>query len=224
MTVLAIAHRAGNDLSALQTAVELGVDVLEADVRVRGPHLEVRHSKHLRPLPVLWDTGPDGLELGPTWAPQLRLHALLAALEVGHPALMLDLKGPGKVGARVADVVHAREPETPVLICSRWWPGVDAFADRPWARPVLTARNAVELRRLRRRVRGRRRPYGVSVHRSLLSPGVTAELREHVELVMTWGVNDVDLLNDVVDRGVNGVISDSGEVLRAVLEARTAQR
>ena len=54
MTLLAVAHRAGNDLSALRTAVELGVDVLEADVKVRGPHLEVRHSKHLRPLPWLW--------------------------------------------------------------------------------------------------------------------------------------------------------------------------
>ena len=219
MTVLAVAHRAGNDLQALRTAVELGVDVLEADVRVRGPRLEVRHSKHLRPFPVLWDHGAQGLELTHTRVPQLELDALLHALEVDHPALMLDLKGPFRVGERVADVVHRREPQTAVLVCSRWWPGVDAFADRPWARPVLTARNRVELVRLLRRVRTRP-PYGVSVHRSLLAPAVVAQLRERVELVMTWGVNDLGLLREVVDVGVNGVISDSAEVLAEVLAHR----
>jgi hypothetical protein len=31
----------------------------------------------------------------------------------------------------------------------------------------------------------------VSLHGSLLSAAVVAELRERVELVMTWGVNDL---------------------------------
>ncbi|TAL23950.1 MAG: glycerophosphodiester phosphodiesterase [Frankiales bacterium] len=220
MTLLAVAHRAGNDLAALRTAVELGVDVLEADVKVRGPYLEVRHSKHLRPLPWMWDSGPDGLEWTHTRVPQLQLDALLEALEVGHPTLMLDLKGPGRVGAKVADVIHAREPQVPFLVCSRWWPGLDAFADRPWARPLLTARNRAELALLRRRVRGTHQPYGVSLHPSLLTPQVVAELRDAVELVMTWGVNDLGLLRRVVDLGVNGVISDSPEVLQAVLARR----
>lgn len=218
--MLAVAHRAGNDLAALRTAVELGVDVLEADVRVRGPHLEVRHSKHLRPLPWLWDSGPDGLEWTHTRVPQLKLDALLEAMEVGHPTLMLDLKGPGRVGAKVADVVHAREPQTPILVCSRWWPGLKAFDDRPWARQLLTARNRVELARLRRRVRGPRKPHGVSLHPSLLTAEVVAELRGAVELVMTWRVNDHEMLRRVVDLGVNGVISDSPEVLESVLAHR----
>ncbi len=220
MTLLAVAHRAGNDLSALRTAVELGVDVLEADVRARGALLEMRHSKQLRPFPVLWDSGPGGLELAHTRAPQLQLDALLAALEVGHPMLMLDLKGPGRVGARVADLVHAAEPATDVLVCSRWWPGLDAFADRPWARPVLTARNTVELARLLRRVRRGRVPYGVSLHGSLLTAPVVAELRGLVQLVMTWGVNDLVALERVTSLGVNGVISDDADVLRAVLAQR----
>ncbi len=220
MTLLAVAHRAGNDLAALRTAVELGVDVLEADVHARGALLEVRHSKHLRPLPVLWDSGPGRLELVHTRTPQLQLDALLAALEVGHPMLMLDLKGPGRVGARVADLVHAAEPATDVLVCSRWWPGLDAFADRPWARPVLTARNALELARLRRRVRRGPVPYGVSLHGSLLTAPVVAELRERVELVMTWGVNDLATLDRVAALGVTGVISDDADVLRAVVAQR----
>jgi len=219
VTLLAVAHRAGNDLSALLPAVALGVDVLEADVHVRGGLLEVRHSKHLRPLPVLWDRGTAGVELTRASAPQLELAAVLAALD-GRTTVMLDLKGPGRVGARVADLVHAAEPSTDVLVCSRWWPGLDAFADRPWARPVLTARNALELARLQRRLRRGRVPYAVSLHGSLLTVPVVAELRGQVELVMTWAVNDLGALDRVASLGVNGVISDNAEVLRAVVAQR----
>ena len=219
MTLLAVAHRAGNDLTALRAAVELGVDVLEADVHVRAGRLEVRHSKHLRPLPVLWDRGPAGLELRRTSAPQLELDALLAALD-GTTAVMLDLKGPGRVGARVAEVVHAAAPRAPVLVCSRWWPGLDAFAGLPGVRPVLTARTPLELRGLHRRLAGGRGPYGVSLHRTLLTPAVVADLRDRVEVVMTWGVNDLSLLAHAVDLGVNGIISDEAEVLRRVVARR----
>ena len=220
VTLLAIAHRAGNDLTALRTAVELGVDVLEADVHARAGRLEVRHSKHLRPLPVLWDRGTAGLELTRASAPQLELAAVLAALD-GRTTVMLDLKGPGKVGARVAELVHAARPAAPVLACSRWWPGLDALGGLPWVRPVLTARTPLELLRLRRRVAGGRRPYGVSLHRSLLTAPAVAQLRERVEVVMTWGVDDLEALDRVVGMGVNAVISDEADVLRSVLARRS---
>jgi glycerophosphoryl diester phosphodiesterase len=219
VTLLAVAHRAGNDLGALRTAVELGVDVLEADVHVRASRLEVRHSKHLRPLPVLWDRGPGGLELTSTSVPQLELAAVLRALD-DRTSVMLDLKGPGRVGARVAELLHTAAPHSRLLVCSRWWPGVDAFSALPWVHPVLTARSRAELLRLRRRVAGSGRPHGVSVHLSLLTPEVVGVLRSSVELVMTWGVNDLDTLDRVVDLGVNGVISDEAEVLQAVLARR----
>jgi glycerophosphoryl diester phosphodiesterase len=130
---------------------------------------------------------------------------------------MLDLKGPGAVGLHTAEAVHLRVPEKPVLVCSRWWPGLNAFRDRSWARPILTARNRAELLRLRRRVR-RSAPYGVSVHRSLLSPALVEELHERVERVLTWPVNDDEALEQVLRAGVSGVISDEREVLRSVLE------
>jgi glycerophosphoryl diester phosphodiesterase len=216
---LAIAHRAGNDLAALRVAVDLGVDVLEADVHVRAGRLEVRHSKHLRPLPVLWDRGPGGLELTRTSAPQLELDALLRALD-GTTAVMLDLKGAGRVGARVAELVRALSPAAPLLVCARWWPSVDACAALPAVRPVLTARTPTELRRLQRRIDAGRRPYGVSLHRSLLTVADVPRLREQVEVVMTWGVDDLAALTEVVDLGVNGVISDEVDVLRSVLVDR----
>ena len=81
---------------------------------------------------------------------------------------------------------------------------------------MLSARSRVDLARLLARVRSGRPPYGVSLHGSLLSGPVVGELRERVERVMTWGVEDTGALRRVTDLGVNGVISTNPEVLTAV--------
>lgn len=213
MTVLAIAHRAANSLAGLQAASAAGADVVEGDVHSSRGRLEMRHSKALGPLPWLWDRGP--WELTPRSVVQLQLAELLQA-SLGGATLMLDLKGVGPVGRRTAQLLHQRLPDRPVIVCSRWWPAVDAFAGAAWVRPVLSARNRVELERLRVRLRRDRPPYGVSVHRSLLTAELVAALRERVELVMTWSVDDLASLEQLVGIGVNGVISNSSEVLRAV--------
>lgn len=203
--VLAVAHRAGNDRAALQRASALGVDVIEADVRISGGGLQVIHERPPR-------RAPDGV---PRWW----LQQLLDAAAAGT-TLMLDLKGAGRIGSRVADAVDAAGPASPVLICGRWWPSVDSVARRPWARPLLSAGNRRELALLSRRVRGPRRPYGVCVHRTLLTPPVVRDLRAGVEQVFTWPVGDLAALSSVLEMGVTGVISDDERVLQAVVQTR----
>lgn len=212
MTVLAVAHRAGNSLAGLRAALDLGADVIEADVhRYRG-RLEVRHLKTMGPLPLLWDRW----ELVPASAPRLGLAELLGAVEHGTP-FMLDLKGRHSgAGHAVARHLHEHAPGRPVLVCSRYWPALTSFAALPWARTVLSARNRVELAALATRLRTGRAPYGVSVHRSLLDRDVVARLHERVEVVMTWPVNDEAALEAVLAAGVTGVISDEAEILRLV--------
>ena len=217
MTLLAIAHRAGNSLTALQAAARAGADVVEADVHSSRGRLEVRHSKALGPLPWLWDRQP--WQLTPRSLPLLQLAELLEAMP-GEAPLMLDLKGVGRVGPRTAEALHARLPGTPVLVCSRWWPSVDAFAAAPWASVVLSARTPRELALLQRRLRRDGTAHGVSLHRSLLSARAVAELRSQVEVVMTWAVDDLDALDEVVALGVNGIITNEVEVLRAVAAQR----
>lgn len=217
MSLIAVAHRAGNSLAALRAAADVGVDVVEADVHAASGRLEVRHSKSLGPLPWLWDRGP--WELTPRSVDQLHLPELLDQL-VPDATLMLDLKGISPVGQRTAELLHERRPDAPVLVSSRWWPSVEPFFALDWALPVLSVRNRPELARLRRRVRRGRPPYAVCLHGSLLSAPVVAELRERVEVVMSWGVNDESTLERVVDLGVTGIISDNPEVLRSI----TAQR
>jgi glycerophosphoryl diester phosphodiesterase len=218
---LAIAHRAGNSLEALHQAVALGADVIEADVHAYRGNLEVRHLKTLGPLPFLWDTW----ELVPASRPRLGLRELLTAAREGT-TFMLDLKGRHPTAGRsVARALHEHAPGRPVIVCSRYWPALDAFADLPWCKVVLSARTRAELTRLRERLRspGEPAPYGVSIHRSLLTEPLVAELHSRVEVVMTWPVNDETALQGVLDLGVTGVISDELDIVRAVLAARSSE-
>jgi DNA-binding NarL/FixJ family response regulator len=213
---LAIAHRAGNSLAGLRSANRLGVDVVECDVHRHRGRLEVRHLKTAGPLPFLWDRW----ELASASAPRLGLQELLEAEEHGA-VVMLDLKGRRLATARaVAESLDRLAPGRPLLVCGRFWPGVEELAALPTVRPVLSARNKVELARLRRRLAtpgGPPPPYGVSVHRSLLDREVVAELHRSVEVVMTWPVDDPEALAAALDMGVSGVISEDPEVLAEVL-------
>jgi glycerophosphoryl diester phosphodiesterase len=213
---LAIAHRAGNSLAGLHAANELGVDVIECDIHHHRGRLEVRHLKTAGPLPFLWDRW----ELAPASAPRLGLRELLEADRHGT-TFMLDLKGRGtKVGPAVARLLHDSGHHRPVVVCGRHWPDVEAMAELDYVRPVLSARNARELAALRDRLT-RRTFHGVSVHRSLLDAEVVTRLRRHVEVVMTWPINDLEWLDRMGEIGANGIISDEPAVLAELLRRRT---
>lgn len=209
---LAIAHRAGNSLTALHSAVEVGADVIECDIHHHRGELEVRHLKTAGPLPFLWDKW----ELVPASAPRLGLRELLVAADHGT-VFMLDLKGRRPaVGLEVARLLRELTPERPVIVCSRYWPAVESFASVDWVRRVLSARNRAELALLRSAVRSAS-AYGVSVHCSLLTAELVAELHESVEIVMSWPINDPSALDAILAVGVSGVISDEPAILRELL-------
>ena len=219
--VLAIAHRAGNSLTGLRTAMELGADIIEADVHSYRGRLEVRHLKTMGPLPWLWDKW----ELRSARAPRLGLTELLQAADRGV-TFMLDLKGTDReVGEAVVRRLHITAPGHPVLVCTRHWPALRPFESTPWVRRIHSARNPAELAPLLASARPEmeQREYGVSVHRSLLTPAVVAALHERVEVVMTWPVNDDAALQAVLGfsgSGTIGVISDENVVLSRLLSTR----
>lgn len=219
MSVLAIAHRAGNSLAGLHAANELGVDVIECDVHEHRGRLEVRHLKTAGPLPLLWDRW----ELAPASAPRLGLDELMRADEHGT-TFMLDLKGRRTAAARsVARFLHHGGHHAPVLVCGRWWPSVETVAELPFVRPVLSARTRGELTRLRRRLEVGPPVHGVSVHRTLLDSQVVAELHRYVGLVMTWPVNTSRALETALSMGVTGIISDEAAVLDDLMRRRRAE-
>jgi glycerophosphoryl diester phosphodiesterase len=215
VSTVAIAHRAGNSLAGLHEANVLGVDVIECDIHHHRGRLEVRHLKTAGPLPFLWDRW----ELASASAPRLGLQELLEADRHGT-TFMLDLKGWGTgVGAAVSQLLHERGHDRPVMVCGRHWPDVEALARLEHVWPVLSARRPRELAALAHRLPGRSF-HGVSVHRSLLDAEVVSRLRRHVQLVMSWPINDVPSIDRMIGMGVEGIISDEPAVLAEVLRRR----
>lgn len=216
MRALAIAHRAGNSLAGLHAANLLGVDVIECDVHRHRDRLEVRHLKTAGPLPFLWDRW----ELASARSPRLGLRELLEADRHGT-TFMLDLKSRSpSVGTAVAQLLHEVAGHHAVLVCGRRWPTVERVAELAFVHAVLSARNRLELSRLRARLADGPGVHGVSVHRSLLTEDLVAELRDRVEVVMSWPVDDPDTLRRTLAMGVNGIISNEPEVLAAVVHDR----
>jgi glycerophosphoryl diester phosphodiesterase len=220
-SVLAIAHRAGNSLADLRQAIDLGADVIEADVNNYQGRLEIHHLKTMGPLPWLWDRW----ELHSVKAPRLGLAELLRAAGDGV-TFMLDIKGKdAATGQLVAQQLHAHAPERPVLVCSRYWPVLTAFESIPWVRILRSARNRTELAPLLAQAPppAGRRGYGASVHRSLLTSDVVSRLHDRLDVVMTWPINDDAALEQVLglrQTGTVGVISDEPAVLRRLLATR----
>ncbi|MEU8223679.1 glycerophosphodiester phosphodiesterase [Kribbella sp. NPDC048915] len=193
---LVIAHRAGNDLTTLRAALDGGADLVEADIHAYRGRLEVRHHKTLGPW-FLWER--HELVRRRT-VPQV--DELLAAA-AGDPRLMLDLKG---IHPRLVPRLAAVLPDTPITVCTQHWWMLSAFRHLPHVRVVLSAGSRRGVQRLRHRLRRGAPPYGVCVHRRLLTPQLVAELRQAAEVVFTWPV-DTDQDRDHASRlRVDGVI------------------
>ncbi len=212
---LAIAHRAANDLHRLRAAESLGADYLECDVWLYQDRMEVRHEKTIGRLPIRWDRW--SLEWrGP---PRLVLEQLVAAWR-GPGALLLDLKGrderlPGRVLQAVGDAAG----EVPFGVTARTWRLLEPFAEMPGVATFPSAGGARNIDALLRL--GRRDHWtGIAIHRKLLSAAVVEQLHELAPLVTTWPVNDIETYESVMGYGVDGVTSDSLDVLAHVLSER----
>lgn len=213
--MLAVAHRAGNDLAVLQEAARLGADVIEADLHLHRGRLEVRHQKSLGPLPWLWDRW----ELYPADLERMLLDHLLDALPAGQ-AVMLDLKGIGRVGPAALRHLEERAVEHPLLVCARYWPSALAFADAPWARVLLSARGRTEIARLRRRLRTSPAPYGVSLHLSMLTPRLVDEIQSAGSLILSWPIDDAASLTRARALGIDGAITKDLGIVRELATRR----
>ncbi|MFG1625345.1 glycerophosphodiester phosphodiesterase [Kribbella sp. NPDC049227] len=207
---LVVAHRAGNDPGTLRSALELGADLVEADVHAYRGRLEIRHHKTLGPW-WLWDRGEL---VRRTEVRLLEIRELLASVD-GDPRLLLDLKGiHPRLAARLATVLTEVMPTSTVTVCTQHWWMLSAFRDLTNVRLVLSAGSRRGLRRVRSRLRGRP-AYGVCVHRRLLTPEIVTELRRGAEVVFTWPVDTDDALAEARRLGVDAVIGKNLSILVA---------
>jgi glycerophosphoryl diester phosphodiesterase len=208
-----VAHRAGNDVHRLRLVEALGVELVEADVRLFRGRAEVRHLKTMGPLPILWDRW----KLGNPFAPRLLLGDLLGGL-ASTTEIMLDLKGRDvRLSRLVLEALAARGRGAPrVTICARSRGLLEPFRGEAGVRAVLSVGNKRQLREFSRRADAGRLD-GVSVHERLLDATTVRQLAEHADVVMVWPVRTVQQARRLLSWGVNGLITDEPEALLGVV-------
>lgn len=199
-----VAHRAGNDLGRLRAAEAARVGLIEADVRLFRGRAEIRHLKSVGPLPLFWDRWA----IAAPWRRRLTVAELLAC-SGERTELMLDLKGPRRRLSRlVLDALDVYLGRRRVTVCARSWRLLEPFEGLP-VRRIHSVGSRRQLRDLLRRDT----LDGVSIHERLLDASVVAELRRVATVVMTWPVNDARRAAELLDLGVDGLITDRPDAL-----------
>jgi hypothetical protein len=218
--LLAIAHRTPATRERCAALSAAGATVFEIDVQAIGDDLVVSHYLPVHPL--LPRVRRDRRRF--TVRRRGRVEAALADTVSSLPAgaeILLDLKvdrGPA-AHALVEHIAAAGPDPARCYASTKGWatlPALAAAGYRTWRTigdpAALTAALAMpELP-----------DDAVTVKHTLLTAEVVARLRERVPRVMTWTVNDPVRARDVIGYGVDGVTTDSVEVLRLVSGHGTA--
>ncbi len=243
-TVLAFAHRGGalhpdapgpeNTLKAFEHAVALGYRYLETDVHATSDGVLLAfHDPTLLRL-----TGRAGRLAEATYAalgtvlvdgrePIPRLSDLLEAFPEAR--FNVDLKSPG-AARPMADLVRSTRCHDRVCVGSFSEPTLRRFR-RLVDRPVATSRGVlavgVSLVPGGRLLVPLLRDPGVAYQVPQRHRGVTVVDRRFVERahraghpVHVWTVDEPDRMHDLLDLGVDGLVTDRTDLLRDVLVAR----
>lgn len=209
---LTIAHRAGNELGLLPLAEAAGVDLVETDVWLHGGRLEVRHLKTLGPIPVLWDRW----RLAPAWQPRLLLDELLRAVRP-ETTLLLDLKGRDpRAPDLLLETIRRTGVDDRVVVCSQTWSFLDALRRVSATRAVYSIGKPRHLAAIWPRLAALEHP-AVSIHERLLDSPTVRAFKERGTSIITWPINDDRRKDELVALGVDGIISDSLDLLRRVV-------
>ena len=193
-----------NTLAGFRLAVELGMDMVELDVR---PGLVLGHDH-------VGDTLEDALDL--------------FADELTETGLLLDLKRPGYESEALA-ALRERGLETRTIVCSTYPASlrrVDGvrrslsypedsrgLSGRSWLAPAVHGGLAALRRVLPRRIEGMCARVGadvVTLHHSVVSPEL---LRRCPVPVFVWTVDDAALARRLEELGVAAIITNDPRIL-----------
>ena len=208
--VLAIAHRAANEPALLRAAVAAGADVVEADIWPYRGRLEVRHLKTMGLVPLLWDKW----KLASGRAPRLLMAEMVDSLPAGV-GLMLDLKGHDEEAARmIAYASRQIAGEGRLYVCARDWALLRPFIGGG-ATIVHSAGKTFEVARLQPLLESGDCT-AISINQKFQTRALVQQFRQRAEIVMTWPVNDLPRMRELVSWGVNGITTDSLPIIRAM--------
>jgi glycerophosphoryl diester phosphodiesterase len=222
----------------LREALVADIEMIEVDLWFRAGRIEARHELRLGWLPVLADKRPRGpTGIGPWAVPLPRGHyarldlrpLLLPELlqtTSGTKRLLLDLKavdaGPAEEFAKtLAREIERADARASVAVCGQFWPVLDSLRE---VAPEIEVRYSMQagwqwgeyVRRLDTDMATR----AVCMHHGMASAERTAFLEANGVDVYCWTVDDAAMASALVERGVDGVISNDLALLAGLRSGR----
>jgi glycerophosphoryl diester phosphodiesterase len=253
--VLNIAHRGGNvlapeaTLAAFRSAVELGVDVLEMDLRgTSDGGVIVMHDQtvdrttngtgriedltlaEIRALDAGYDYTPDGGKTFPFRGQGLQVptfEEVLATFPDQYMNPEIKIEGPSIV-SQVVDTLERYDMKDKVLVASFDNAIIAEF--RAAAPDVLTSYSLGEGIAFYSLTPEQEETYVPPAEFlqvpptlesiTVLTPEFLARARRFGIRIHVWDVDDADEMNEIIDLDVDGLIVDDPETLEGILEER----
>jgi hypothetical protein len=229
--VVRVAHAYGNTDKLLDTALASDVDMIEADMWLRGGRLHLHHEHHLGWLPLLIDMKmpthtpgrfavPIGKYVVRPRIGTLSLDRLFKRVD-GAKRLLLDVKGqykPRYLETYVESLVRTiREykAESWAVVCGQTYSVLHRLRE---VAPDIEVRYSIEHpyqweRFEKLRTEGVRK---ICIWHRFLDEERAAVLRTEGVDVYCWTVDDPAVAGDLVNRGVDGIISNDLDLLSAL--------
>jgi len=225
-----IAHGFGNSRRRLARALSGPVDLIETDVRFEDGKMVVRHERKLGPLPILIDE-MTSLQIGSEHGWRLLLWRWFIALQRNplvlrevlaeakdKRGLLLDLKG--QYGDReealaqaLAEMLERMGMEEQVTFCGQNW---TLLGHLRAAAPHLKVHYSIDSADQIRAFQGmlERDPIRrICLNHSLVEEPLIERLKGLGMTIYTWAVDDLRRARELLEMGVDGIISNSLEML-----------
>jgi glycerophosphoryl diester phosphodiesterase len=235
-----IAHGFGNGRRRLSRALMGPVDLIEADVRFQDGKMVVRHERKLGPLPVLIDEksslhikSEHWLRL-PVWRWYIALERNPLALQEvlakakDRRGLLLDIKG--QYGDReealaqaLTEMLERTGMEEQATICGQNWRLLGHLrAAAPHLKVHYSIDSSDQLEAFQAMLEHdpiRR----ICLNQSLIERPLIERLKDLGMTIYTWTVDDLWRAHELLELGVDGIISNSLEML-GLLSASSGRR
>jgi glycerophosphoryl diester phosphodiesterase len=198
--VQGVSHNSGNSAQTAREAAKYGADVIEIDVLNVNGRL---YASHDGPSPIL----------GTRVFPRPRLEQMWRETE--GSAVLLDLKEPSSSYRGILlDFLEANAGGRQITVSSRSSWTLEEFKRRlPGATRLLSVGSSSGLEVLAREEELLRTIDGVTIREGLLDEDTVAWLKSNGLVVYAWVVNGFDRLNELVEWGVDGIVTDNLAIL-----------
>jgi glycerophosphoryl diester phosphodiesterase len=193
----------------------------------------VRHERQIGPFPVYFDhlanlpptARPPLLSIAGWYLRVVRRPVTLSDIAprlVGTKAVMLDLKGnAGRLRIAYAAGLRRQLSEQPlseVTVSGYDWRLLHDLQSVPGVRACYSANTLQRLNRLWR-ARNQLLIETVGLHHAIITPEVLAGFKDSGIAVYTWTVDDAERARQLIDWGIDGLISNDLGLLAALERA-----